>query len=183
MKIDFTDTSFGGIVLIPEGRYTVKLTDWYKRTKEDTGNIVFDMDFEIQEGKFKGQNLRHFQTLSNNAASKPMFLGLLGSLGVAKEEDRGPKGELEVELKYGGQDDRNRQEVKKVLVNGQERPATGYKAIAVVTHRKTDDGEKRHNVQRIEPLQQPSEPPAPSDTVEAAAETASNGGKTLEDVW
>lgn len=155
MQFDFTNTSDQGFASIPPGEYAVKVTEWWYRLKEETGNYVIDMDLEITEGEYDGESIRNFHAISidDNGNPTPKTMGfllrVLTAFGIVEPDDRGPKGQLKVEFVYGDEDDSGRVEIVAVEVNGDEREIEGREGLAVVAKREDADGT---GVRRIEPL-------------------------------
>ena len=151
MEFDFTNTSDQGYTVLPPDRYDVKSTEWWLRKKEETGNIVIDMDMEVISGDYQGESVRNFHAITQQESTKGFLLRMLKALGIVEDGDRGKNGELKVEFVYGDEDDNGRVEVTAVEVNGEEREVEGREAVAVVTKRPDQaTGETRTGVARLE---------------------------------
>ena len=145
MEFDFTNVSDTGFVELEPGRYKVVTQDWWKRVKEDTGNVVLDIDLKVTEGKFDGSTIRYFHTITNKEISKGFLLAMFSAVGLIREGDRGNGGSLKPRFVFGDKDDKGRERVVSLSVNGQERKVEGLLATAVVVK-----GESRSQVQRLE---------------------------------
>lgn len=148
LDIDFTDVSETGVMVTP-GQYLVKVTDVYARVKEDTGNLVFDIDLVITSSEYKGVSVRMFQSLTDNPQSKSFMLSMLTALQALKPEDRKKSGELKVKFVYGEEDTYGRTKVKALEVNKEKRNLVGLTAIADINNRTTPAGDKVNNVRRL----------------------------------
>lgn len=178
MKFDLTNVSDQGFVILPPDRYAVVTTDeWWVRKKEETNNIVVDVDVAITAGKFAGETIRYFHTITNDDQTLGFLLQFLRRIGVIRDGDRDAKGRLTVEFDCGKpeeKDSKGRTRIKSILINGEPRPVAGYKAIAVVTERLNEaTGEKRTYISGFEPVEQ--EPPAGGGSHSQGASSA--GGK------
>lgn len=132
---DFTNTSEQGFAILPPGEYQIRTKEWWLRKKEETGNLVIDMDTEIITGTYKGETPRYFHSITSQEFSKGYLLRMLKALGIITEEDRGDKGELKAEFVYGDTDENGRVQILSLEVNGDPREVEGLRATAVVTAR------------------------------------------------
>lgn len=145
---DFTNTDEAGFIVLDEGVYEAKVKEIFGRVKEETGNFVMDVDFEITKGKYEGETVRHFQSITGEK-SYPFMLQMLSNMGLIRDGDRGQNNELQVKLDFGQEDDRGRTEIPAIEVNGQKRQVKGAKVVITVGTR-TVDNKKRNTVERIE---------------------------------
>ena len=150
VEFDFSKFNSKGFMVLPPGQYPVKITDWYYREKEETGNKVNDIDIVFTDGEYKGETRRHWQTVTSNDKSVGAFMRMLSNLGLIKDEDRDKDGKLKVSLKFGDTDDKGRAKVVAIIVNGEERPVKDASAIAVIVNEKDDSGELRDSVDRLD---------------------------------
>lgn len=151
LGFDFTNTTEAGWTVFPADKYVVVTDDWYTYIKDETGNTVYIIDLKIKKGEFKGEKLRHFQTVTGENLSRRIMLTMLSQMGIIKEGDRGPNNELKVEFVKGDLDKEytknERYRVKGVKVNGTLRKLAGYTCVATVSI--TED-QKQNRVERID---------------------------------
>lgn len=152
---DFTNTSDKGYAVLPPGEYQIRTGEWWLRKKEDTGNLVIDMDTEIIAGAYKGETPRYFHSITTQEFSKGYLLRMLKALGIIVDGDRGDKGELMAEFVYGDQDENGRVQILSVEVNGEAREVEGLRAGAVVTPR--NDKVTGERITSISKLVEPKE--------------------------
>jgi len=177
VEFDFTNTSDQGFTVLPPDRYDVRSVEWWLRKKEDTGNIVIDMDMEVISGDYEGETVRNFHAITQQESTKGFLLRMLKALGIVEDGDRGKNGELKVEFIYGDEDDNGRVEVTAVEVNGEEREVEGREAIAVVTKRPDQaTGETRTGIARLEPAG-PGSDDDEEDEKEKKEDKPKSGGK------
>lgn len=158
LKFNFQNVSDEGFAVLPPGRYEVTTGNWSAVEKE-TGNIVLMVNLIVAEDDvdFAGESVAYFQTLMPGGPAEKVrtshrfFLRMLNALGVISSDDRGPNGELDVELIPGEKNEETgRVQIEGVEVNGEARKLTGYKALAVVVkNNKTQTGV---SIDRLEPI-------------------------------
>ena len=167
-KVNLTGITDDGYTVLPPGRYNVETDEWFAKTKEETGNLVFRVMLVVQDGEYEGEKAAYFQTLIADGApdklrtNRRFLLRLLNSIGVIVPEDQ--KEELQVEFAFEEPDDESEWVgVKAVVVNGETREVSGRKAVAVNV---IDNHPSNTSGVRIERLEPPVAPAgkAPTDT-------------------
>jgi len=148
MEFDFTGVNESGFVLVKPGRYLVEVDQWYKRTKEETGNDVFDVDVKFIGGAYDGQTARYFTGVTEKSIG--FVLALFSALGLVTDSDRGEQGQLHARAIQGEKDSMGRTEITHIEVNGEKRAVKGRKAIAVVTNEPNNSGELTTRITRLE---------------------------------
>ena len=149
---DFTDYNAQGYLVLEPGKYAAKCFNWEWKVKEETGNQVNYIDFVITDGKYVGEQVRHFQTISGNDKSVGAFFGMLTRMGLIKEEDRKGGQKFTASLKF---DDNEKGEKRKVLAvtinDGEiERPVENTPVTLTIINEKNDQGETVSKVSRVD---------------------------------
>lgn len=177
MIFDFSDVSDQGYTVLPPDRYAVITTDeWWLRKKEETGNMIIDMDVEVTAGKYKGETTRYFHTITNDDTTLGFLLRFLRSIGIIKDGDRKPDGALKVQLNYGEKDQNGRVRITSISVNEDQRVVAGWQALAVVTERvDQSSGEKRSNISRFEAVDADAPAGAAPDAPASASKPPNRG--------
>lgn len=142
MKFDFTGIlDDGGFVNLTPGRYNiVTKSEWSAgKSKSNDKNLVLRIPFTVLDsGEFEGAQSSFFHTIMADGAADKMrtnkvfTLRLLTALGLVSDEDRGAKGELEIEYEFGAKEDNDRVPLHSLIVNGQRRSLEGCYGVAVV---------------------------------------------------
>jgi len=170
---DLSNTTEQGFVMLAPGEYKARTKEWWLRKKEETGNLIIDIDLEITEGNYKGETPRYFHVITDQEFSKGYLLRMLKGVQIIEDGDRDEKGNLRVELVYGKTDDNGRVQIISVKVNDEEREVEGLSTKAVVKARNNKEGERVTGVDRLEVLDDAKN----SQTNTTTKSTKANGKK------
>lgn len=151
MSVNFGDVNDSGFLVIRPGVYQAEVVDWKMYVKEETGNSIFQLEFEILGGDYKNEKIRYWHNIGNDARARGYLFSFYKNLGLVREGDRADDGSLIVDATFGETDDDGKTIVTKLVVNGVERPVLGCKANLTVVN-KEYNGNMTHSVKRIDPI-------------------------------
>ncbi len=154
MKFDMSDLNEKGYIIIQAGRYPGKLTEWVAYKKEETGNTVNALTFEIFDGEYEGQNIRHFVVVEPGhlMRSKQRMFRTLVALGVIKPEDRSGEDGLTVSSIVDEVNDDKQDVITSFEVNGEKRKVIGCPVTLVVVEDTNQDGDPTHKIRHLEDI-------------------------------
>lgn len=147
--MNFDDVNDFGFVVVKPGKYTVKLTAWKTYVKEETGNRIFQLEYEIVGGEYAGEQLRDYQVINNDAKGRSRLFRLYKNLGIVEDSDRLNAETLDVEAVVGEPDEDDKCPITSIKVNGESRDPIGRKATATVVE-DTYDGQPQARIKYID---------------------------------
>lgn len=150
LDFSFDDVNESGFVVIRPGRYIGKVTDWRFYTNEDTGNDLFQIEFELVGGDYAGETIRMWRRVDKS--TRTSLFRLYKNLGLIRDGDRTDDDKLNVTALFGETDDKGKVAITKLVVNGEERPVIGAKATLVIVEDRNQDGEKTHSIKYVDAL-------------------------------
>jgi len=151
MSVNFGDVNDSGFLVIRPGVYQANVIDWKMYVKEETGNSIYQLEFEFLGGDYKGEKIRYWHNIGKDARSRGYLFNFYKNLGLVRDGDRAEDGNLIVDAVYGEVDEDGKTAINKLIVNGVERPTIGCKANLTVVN-KEYNGNMTHAVKRIDPI-------------------------------
>lgn len=149
IHFNFDDVSDDGYIVVAPGRYVGEVVEWKYYTKEESGNDLFQITFELKSEKYQGERLRFWLVLSEK--NRANLFRVYKALNLIKDGDRMDGKKLSVQAVFGETDSDGKINIPALVVNGESRKTIGARATVVVV----SDPDYNHRIHHLEPLAPP----------------------------